>query len=41
MAENALRKGLDILTVSDFTHPVWFKEIQSLVEPAGEGVYTE
>lgn len=39
MAENALQKGLDILTVSDFTHPVWFKEIQSLLEPAEEGLY--
>jgi uncharacterized protein (TIGR00375 family) len=39
MAEVALKKGLEILTVSDFTHPVWFKEIQSLLEPAGEGMY--
>src|SRR6185436_6032234 len=39
MAKVALQKGLEILTVSDFTHPVWFKEIQSLLEPAGEGLY--
>lgn len=39
MADVALKKGLEILTVSDFTHPVWFKEIQSLLEPASEGLY--
>jgi len=39
MAEYALQKGLDILTASDWTHPLWFKEIQTLLEPAGEGVY--
>jgi len=39
MAQFALQKGLDILTASDWTHPLWFKEIQNLLEPAGEGMY--
>ncbi|HSA84241.1 MAG TPA: endonuclease Q family protein [Patescibacteria group bacterium] len=39
MAQYALQKGLDILTASDFTHPLWFKEISEQVEEAGEGVY--
>ena len=39
MAQFAKRKGLDILTASDWTHTVWFKEIQGLLEEADEGVY--
>lgn len=39
MAQFALQKGLDILTASDWTHPLWFKEISQLLEEAGEGVY--
>lgn len=39
MAQYALQKGLDILTASDFTHPLWFKEITQQLEEAGEGVY--
>ncbi len=39
MADFARQKGLDILSASDFTHPLWFKEIQMLLEEAGEGVY--
>ena len=39
MAFYARQKGIDILTAADFTHPVWFKEIQSQLEEAGEGVY--
>lgn len=39
MAETAIQKGLDILTVSDWTHPLWFKEIQNLLEPDVEGMY--
>jgi len=39
MAEYAKQKGLDILTASDWTHPLWFKEIQNLLEEAGEGMY--
>lgn len=39
MAQYAIQKGLDILTASDFTHPLWFKEITQQLEEAGEGVY--
>ncbi len=39
MSEFAKRKGLNILTASDWTHTIWFKEIQGLLEDAGEGVY--
>ncbi len=39
MALYGRRKGLDILTASDFTHPVWFKEIKSQLEEVHEGVY--
>lgn len=39
MAQVALEKGLQLLTASDWTHPVWFKEISALLTEAGEGVY--
>src|SRR5579864_6810557 len=39
MASYARQKGIDILTASDFTHPVWFKEIQSQLVEATEGLY--
>ncbi|MGI8419861.1 MAG: endonuclease Q family protein [Candidatus Levyibacteriota bacterium] len=40
MTEYARQKGLDILSAADFTHPVWFKEIQSQLEESEEGLYT-
>jgi uncharacterized protein (TIGR00375 family) len=40
MAEMAKKKGIDILSASDFTHPLWFKEIQRLLEEKTEGLYT-
>jgi uncharacterized protein (TIGR00375 family) len=40
MSSYARQKGIDILTASDFTHPVWFKEIQSQLEEASEGLYS-
>lgn len=39
MSRFARQKGLDILTASDWTHPLWFKEIQGQLEEKGEGVY--
>jgi PHP family Zn ribbon phosphoesterase len=39
MAEYAHQKGLDILSACDFTHPIWFKEVQSQLEEAEEGLY--
>lgn len=39
MAKTAVEKGINLLTASDWTHPVWLKEISALLEEAGEGVY--
>lgn len=39
MSQVAVEKGLGLLTASDWTHPVWFKEISSLLAEAGDGVY--
>lgn len=39
MAAYARQKGIDILTAADFTHPVWFKEIQSQLVESTEGFY--
>lgn len=39
MAQVAAQKGIDILSASDFTHPLWFKEIQTQLEEAGQGIY--
>ncbi|MGC9046660.1 MAG: endonuclease Q family protein [Minisyncoccia bacterium] len=33
-------KGVDVLSASDFTHPVWFNELQQKLEPAEPGLYT-
>lgn len=35
----AKKKGIDILATSDWTHPLWFREIQAQLEETGEGVY--
>lgn len=39
MAEYAIKKGIDILSTGDWTHPLWIREIQSQLEEAGEGFY--
>ncbi len=39
MARIAAEKGLQLLTASDWTHPMWFKEISTLLAESGEGVY--
>ena len=39
MAAWAAVKGIDVLGTSDFTHPVWLKEIQGQLEEVGDGVY--
>lgn len=33
------KKGIDIVTTSDWTHPLWFKEITTQLEEASEGLY--
>jgi uncharacterized protein (TIGR00375 family) len=32
-------KGIDIVATGDFTHPAWFNEIKSKLEPLGTGLY--
>ncbi len=39
MAEWGKKKGIDILSVSDWTHPLWLREIRTQLEEAGEGLY--
>lgn len=40
MTQYAREKGIDILSAADFTHPLWFKEMQNLLQEAEEGMYT-
>ncbi|MCL4382727.1 endonuclease Q family protein [Patescibacteria group bacterium] len=35
----ASKKGIDIVATGDWTHPLWFKELQANLVEAGEGVY--
>lgn len=39
MARVGKQKGIDILSASDWTHPLWFKEISALLEEEEEGLY--
>jgi DNA helicase-2/ATP-dependent DNA helicase PcrA len=39
IAEWAKKKGIGLITTGDFTHPIWFREIKSSLEEAGEGIY--
>jgi len=41
MAAGAALKGLGLLGTGDFTHPAWFQELRTKLEPAeGEGLYS-
>ena len=33
------KKGINILSAADFTHPVWFKEMQSQLQEVSPGIY--
>lgn len=33
------KKGLNVLSIADFTHPVWFKEVYTRLEQMQEGIY--
>ncbi len=35
----AQKKGINVMGTGDFTHPVWFNEIKTKLEPAEEGLY--
>jgi uncharacterized protein (TIGR00375 family) len=39
MARMAKVKGIDLLATGDFTHPLWFKELESQLEETSEGIY--
>jgi uncharacterized protein (TIGR00375 family) len=39
MARWAKLKGIDLLATADYTHPLWFRELQAGLEEAGEGIY--
>lgn len=35
----AKKKGIQVMGTGDFTHPQWFSEIKTKLEPAEEGLY--
>ena len=35
----AQKKGLNVISTGDFTHPAWFKEINEKLIPDGNGAY--
>jgi len=39
MAEWGRKKGIDVLSTGDWTHPLWLREIGSQLEEKGEGLY--
>ncbi len=39
MALWAKKKGIDVLGSGDFTHPLWLRQLESMLEEKGEGVY--
>lgn len=32
-------KGIDLMTTTDFTHPLWFRQLKADLEEIGEGIY--
>ena len=40
LAQWAKLKGISLLGTGDFTHPGWFKELKSQLEPSGPGLFT-
>jgi len=39
MAKWADKKGIDLLSVSDFTHPLWLREIKDKLTETNEGIF--
>jgi uncharacterized protein (TIGR00375 family) len=39
MAKWAVKKGINLLTTGDFTHPLWLRNIKRELKEVGEGVY--
>lgn len=40
MARWAQKKGIDVLTTADFTHPAWFAELREKLQLQDNGLYT-
>lgn len=34
------KKGINVLSISDFTHPIWFREAKGLLDEVSDGIYT-
>lgn len=34
------KKGLNVLSIADFTYPLWYKETRAQLEETGEGIYS-
>jgi len=39
MGEWGEKKGIDLMATSDWTHPLWFKEIETFLEEDGKGIF--
>jgi uncharacterized protein (TIGR00375 family) len=39
ISEWAAKKGIGLIATGDWTHPIWLRELQALLEPAEEGLY--
>lgn len=39
IARWAALKGIDLAAAGDWTHPLWFRELEASLEEAGEGIY--
>ncbi|HKZ35961.1 MAG TPA: endonuclease Q family protein, partial [Patescibacteria group bacterium] len=39
MSEWGEKKGTNLLATGDWTHPLWFKELETNLEEAGKGIY--
>ena len=39
MAAYARQKGIEILSTSDWTHPLWFREIKTYLKEGAEGLF--
>ncbi len=39
LARWAKKKGIDLLGTGDFTHPTYFAELRSKLEPTGNGLF--
>ena len=33
------KKGINLVGTGDFTHPIWFRELEANLEEAGDGIF--